>query len=113
MSIELAHGEITEAIIGSAFEVHHVLGYGFLEAVYRNAMAAELQNRGFRAEMEKRLEVLYTVDLVHEYCVQQLKEFNGKKLKCTTREGLDLEDENERKKKLEELKAEIEPLSIV
>jgi GxxExxY protein len=59
MSKELAHGEITEAIIGSAFEVHHVLGYGFLEAVYRNAMAAELQNRGFKAEMEKRLEVLY------------------------------------------------------
>lgn len=39
--------------------MHHVLGYGFLEAVYRNAMAAELQNRGFKAEMEKRLEVLY------------------------------------------------------
>ena len=38
------------------------------------------------------------VDPVHEYCVQQLKEFDGKKLKCTIREGLDLEDENEKKK---------------
>ena len=38
------------------------------------------------------------VDPVHEYCVQQQEEFDGKKLKCTTREGLDLEDENEEKK---------------
>ena len=38
------------------------------------------------------------VDPVHEYCVQQLKEFDGTKLKCTTREGLDPEDENEKKK---------------
>ncbi len=34
------------------------------------------------------LEVLYMVDPVHEYCVQQLEEFDGKKPKCTTREGL-------------------------
>merc|ERR1719206_1030879 len=45
-----------------------------------------------------------------EYCVQQLKEFDGKKLKSTTKEGLDIEDEDE-KKKLEELKAEFEPLT--
>jgi GxxExxY protein len=54
MPKELPYGEITEAIIGPAFEVHHVLGHGFLEAVYRNARAAELPSRGFRAEMEKR-----------------------------------------------------------
>merc|ERR1711957_961249 len=44
------------------------------------------------------------------YCVQQLKEFDGKKLKSVTKEGLDIEDEDE-KKKLEELKAEFEPLT--
>merc|ERR1712071_704421 len=59
---------------------------------------------------KKGLEVLYMVDPVDEYCVQQLKEFDGKKLKSTTKEGLDLEDEDE-KKKLEELKAEFEPLT--
>merc|ERR1712203_52668 len=53
--------------------------------------------------MGKGLEVLYMVDPVDEYCVQQLKEFDGKKLKSTTKEGLDVEDEDE-KKKLEELK---------
>ena len=42
--------------------------------------------------------------------MQQLKEFDEKKLKSTTKEGLDLGDEDE-KKKLEELKAEFEPLT--
>merc|ERR1712037_489942 len=59
---------------------------------------------------KKGLEVLYMVDPVDEYAVQQLKEFDGKKLKSTTKEGLDIDDEDE-KKKLEELKAEFEPLT--
>merc|ERR1711957_164702 len=59
---------------------------------------------------KKGLEVLYMVDPIDEYAVQQLKEFDGKKLKSTTKEGLDLEDEDE-KKKLEEMKAEFEPLT--
>merc|ERR1712165_612345 len=42
---------------------------------------------------KKGLEVMYMVDPIDEYCVQQLKEFDGKKLKSTTKEGLDLEDE--------------------
>merc|ERR1712038_589489 len=59
---------------------------------------------------KKGLEVLYMVDPIDEYTVQQLKEFDGKKLKSTTKEGLDIADEDE-KKKLEELKAEFEPLT--
>ena len=59
MKKTLAFGDITEAVIGAAFEVHRVLGHGFLEAVYRNAMLVELQSRGFCVEMEKRLEVFY------------------------------------------------------
>merc|ERR1711959_450577 len=59
---------------------------------------------------KKGLEVLYMVDPVDEYAVQQLKEFDGKKLKSTTKEGLDIDDEDE-KKKMEELKAEFEPLT--
>lgn len=55
----LAYGEITEAVIGAAFEVHKTLGYGFLEAVYRNAMLVELKAHGLTAEAEKRLEVRY------------------------------------------------------
>merc|ERR1712219_76698 len=59
---------------------------------------------------KKGLEVIYMVDPVDEYAVQQLKEFDGKKLKSTTKEGLDVDDEDE-KKKLEEMKAEYEPLT--
>ncbi|CAJ1405766.1 unnamed protein product [Effrenium voratum] len=59
---------------------------------------------------KKGIEVIYMTDPVDEYCVQQLKEFDGKKLKSTTKEGLDIDDEDE-KKKLEELKAEFEPLT--
>merc|ERR1711869_73341 len=59
---------------------------------------------------KKGLEVLYMVDPIDEYAVQQLKEFDGKKLKSTTKEGLDIADEDE-KKKIEELKAEFEPLT--
>ena len=51
---------------------------------------------------KKGLEVLYMVDPVDEYCVQQLKEFDGKEFKSTTKEGLDIEGEDE-KKKLEEV----------
>lgn len=58
---------------------------------------------------KKGLEVLYMVDPIDEYCVQQLKEFDGKTLKSVTKEGLELNDEDE-KKKLEDQKAEFENL---
>merc|ERR1711987_29206 len=58
---------------------------------------------------KKGYEVLYMVDPIDEYGVQQLKEYDGKKLKSVTKEGLDLDSEEE-KKRTEELKAEFEPL---
>merc|ERR1712038_2069214 len=64
----------------------------------------------FCEALKKRgLEVLYMCDPIDEYCVQQLKEYEGKKLKSVTKEGLDLEDEEE-KKQLEEQKATFEQL---
>ena len=57
---------------------------------------------------KKGLEVLYMVDPIDEYAVQQLKEFDGKKLKSTTKEGLDIDDDDEKKKLEEELKAEFD-----
>merc|ERR1711959_810095 len=58
---------------------------------------------------KKGFEVLYMVDPIDEYGVQQLKEYDGKKLKSVSKEGLDLDTEDE-KKKTEELKSEFEPL---
>jgi hypothetical protein len=52
------------------------------------------------------LQVLYLVDPIDEYMVQQLKEYDGKKLVACTKEGLKLvEDEEERKKKVGDLVA--------
>jgi len=59
---------------------------------------------------KKGYEVLYLVDPIDEYMVQQLKEHDGKKLKSCTKEGLDLGTTEEEKKKIEEEKAKFEPL---
>merc|ERR1719207_33919 len=74
------------------------------------SIAAVCSSPFLEALKKKGLEVLYLVDPIDEYAVQQMKEYNGKKLKSTTKEGLDIEDEDE-KKKPEELKAEFEPLT--
>lgn len=59
---------------------------------------------------KKGYEVLYMTDPIDEYAVQQLKEFDNHKLRCCTKEGLEIDETEEEKKKFEELKAEFEPL---
>ena len=66
-SIHLLHREVTEKIIGAAFEVHQELGYGFLERVYQRALQVELLRRGATAEIEKRIQVLYKGVVVGDY----------------------------------------------
>ena len=61
------HKEITEAIIGAAFEVHNHLSYGFLHRVYQRALQVELARRNFRAEWEKRINVRYKDVIVGDY----------------------------------------------
>jgi GxxExxY protein len=61
------HAEITEQIIGSAFEVYRVLGYGFLERVYQRAMQVELITRGLKAELEPKIKVIYKSHVVGDY----------------------------------------------
>ena len=64
---KLLHREITERIIGAAFEVHDELGYGFLERVYERALQVELIRRGSSAEIEKRVQVRYKEIVVGDY----------------------------------------------
>ncbi len=61
------HKEITEQIIGASFEVHRVLGYGFLEKVYQRAMQVELIQRGFKVELEPKIKVHYKGVVVGDY----------------------------------------------
>jgi GxxExxY protein len=61
------HKEITETIIGAAFEVHNQVGYGFLERVYQRALQVELLRRGISAEIEKRIQVQYKGTVVGDY----------------------------------------------
>ncbi|GJP29209.1 hypothetical protein CLOM_g19150 [Closterium sp. NIES-68] len=61
----------------------------------------------FLEKLKKRgLEVLFLVDPIDEYMVQQLKEFDGKKLVSATKEGLKLNESEDEKKHFEELKKE-------
>jgi molecular chaperone HtpG len=71
-------------------------------AVAASPFLEGLKKRGY--------EVLYLVDPIDEYMVQQLKEYDGKKLVSCTKEGLELDDTEDEKKKKEELKARFEPL---
>jgi len=70
-----------------------------------------VENSPFLEALKKRdLEVLFMVDPIDEYAIQQLKDYQEKKLQCATKEGLDLGLTEEEKKKAEEEKAAFEDL---
>ncbi len=56
---DLLHNELTREIIGSAMEVHKTLGCGFLESVYEEALAIELDIRKVPYERQKGIDVVY------------------------------------------------------
>jgi len=70
-----------------------------------------VESSPFLEALKKRdLEVLFMVDPIDEYAIQQLKDYNGKTLACATKEGLDLGLTEEEKKSGEEEKASFEDL---
>ncbi|RWS12478.1 heat shock protein 83-like protein [Dinothrombium tinctorium] len=75
------------------------------EQVSNSAFVERVRNRGF--------EVVYMTEPIDEYCVQQLKEYDGKQLVSVTKEGLELPEDEEEKKKREEDKKKFEPLCKV
>uniref|UniRef100_A0A8C2IQ95 Heat shock protein 90, alpha (cytosolic), class A member 1, tandem duplicate 2 n=1 Tax=Cyprinus carpio TaxID=7962 RepID=A0A8C2IQ95_CYPCA len=71
----------------------------------------QVANSAFVERLRKAgLEVIYMIEPIDEYCVQQLKEFEGKNLVSVTKEGLELPEDEEEKKKQEEKKAKFENL---
>merc|ERR1712168_357198 len=85
-------------------DIYYITGES-KEIVAASAFVEKVKKKGF--------EVLYLVDPIDEYAVQQLKEYDSKKLMCVTKEGLELPEDDEEKKRQEELKAEFEELCKV
>merc|ERR1712196_242770 len=79
----------------------------FITGESRAAVSASPFIEGLK---KKGLEVLYLVDPIDEYMVQQMKDYDDKKLKSVTKEGLELDESEDEKKKKEEEKAKFEPL---
>jgi len=63
----LKHEELSKKIIAAAYNVHKELGHGFLEKVYKNALAVELQESGLNCVLEVPLEVSYHGRIIGEY----------------------------------------------
>ena len=82
-------------------DIYYITGEN-LAAVKASPFIEKLKKRGY--------EVLYMVDPIDEYAVQQLKEYDGKKLVCCTKEGLQLDQTEEEKASFEETKAKFENL---
>ncbi|MCX5811359.1 MAG: GxxExxY protein [Proteobacteria bacterium] len=59
--------DITSTINGAIFEVMRVLGHGFLEKVYENALLVELEQRDLAAESQVPVNVSYKGEYVGEY----------------------------------------------
>ncbi|XP_061901151.1 heat shock protein HSP 90-alpha 1 isoform X2 [Entelurus aequoreus] len=71
----------------------------------------QVANSAFVERLRKAgLEVIYMIEPIDEYCVQQLKEYDGKNLVSVTKEGLELPEDEDEKKKQEELKTKFENL---
>jgi len=72
------------------------------ETVSNSAFVERVKKAGF--------EVIYMTDPIDEYCVQQLKEYDGKQLVSVTKEGLEFPESEDDKKSFEEATAKFEPL---
>ena len=55
----LLHKNASFAIIGAAMEVHNTLGCGFVEPVYQEALAIEMEKRNIPFERKKELTIVY------------------------------------------------------
>ena len=71
---EFLHKEITSKIIQSFYKVYNILGYGFLEKVYENAMRIEISKSGLHVEQQKNIKVFYESEQVGDYYADLLVE---------------------------------------
>lgn len=85
-------------------QIYYITGES-KDAVKASAFVERLTKKGY--------EVLFMTEPIDEYCVQQLKEYDGKQMTCVTKEGLILPTDEEEEKIFEEKKTKFEPLCKV
>ena len=68
------HHDLTEQIIGCAYRVSNTLGCGFLEKVYENALAYELNNQNLEVQQQQSIEVNYDGIIVGHYVADLIVE---------------------------------------
>lgn len=61
------YNQVSEAIIGCAFEVANILGRGFVENIYANALAKEIARHAFEVRREFPVQVHYKEELVGDF----------------------------------------------
>ena len=70
----MLYEDLTKEIIHAAQEVHGILGFGFLEAVYGNALYKELMRKGIKCECQKMIDVYYKGEKVGHYVADMVIE---------------------------------------
>ncbi len=55
----IIYPDLSYSIMAAIFEVHKVLGPGFLETIYEKALIKELENRGVKVETQKVIDLMY------------------------------------------------------
>ena len=70
----MLYEELSKKIVHAAHLVHDELGFGFLEAVYGNALYKELSRMGLKCECQKTMDVYYKGDKIGHYVADMLIE---------------------------------------
>ena len=66
--------ELSQKVIGAAFNVHNQLGFGFLESVYEKALSIELHKLGIYHQLQSPIQVLYDDQIVGDFVCDVLVE---------------------------------------
>ncbi len=64
---QFRHAELTQAIIGTFYEVYNELGHGFLESVYENSLCIALREKGFEVLQQIAVPVSFRGRLVGDF----------------------------------------------
>ncbi len=70
----MEHKNLTEKIIGCAYQIHNKMGFGFLESVYEKCLMIELKKAGLEAKAQHPITVYYDTAVVGEFLVDILVE---------------------------------------